>query len=282
MKKLLLLINCTLFAFSAFAQQNTEPNRIISVGSSITELVYALGAEDQLVAIDVTSKHFDPANALPQVGYHRQLSAEGLMAQNPTHVIGSHEMGPDSTLQLLKSAGIQVVTVSSGDSEQDLAARIDTIAQITATQAKATQLKQQLHQQIEHLTQLTNTTHPKAIFAMLSKGRPATIAGSNTTIDKIIQLAGAQNPANKDFSSYKSMSFEAIVDIQPHYILVAQRTWDALGGQQGIIKAFPLLAATPAAAQNNIIPIPGSAIIGGFGIESVQLSQSLHQTFENP
>ncbi|GAM68571.1 periplasmic hemin-binding protein [Vibrio sp. JCM 19236] len=76
------------------------------------------------------------------------------------------------------------------------------------------------------------------------------------------------------------MSFEAIVNIQPEYILVAQRSWDALGGREGIIEKFPLLAATPAATNDKIIPVPSSAIIGGFGIESVELSQSLYQTFE--
>ncbi|MEZ9935366.1 hemin ABC transporter substrate-binding protein [Vibrio breoganii] len=275
-----LLILSLVFTLPAFANSTGEQNRIISVGSSITELMYALDAKEQLVAIDVTSRHFDQSGSLPQVGYHRQLSAEGLMAQNPTHVIGSHEMGPDSTLKLLKSAGIEVITVPSGDSEADLAGRIDAIAKITGKEEQARALKQDLHQQIETLSNLDSTHQPKAIFAMLSEGRPATVAGSETTIDKIIELAGATNPINGNFSSYKSMSFEAIVGVQPDYILVAQRTWDALGGQQGIIEKFPLLAATPAAADNKIIPIPSSAIIGGFGIESVELSQSLHQTFE--
>ncbi|MEZ9553039.1 hemin ABC transporter substrate-binding protein [Vibrio breoganii] len=275
-----LLILSLVFTLPAFANSTGEQNRIISVGSSITELMYALDAKEQLVAIDVTSRHFDQSGSLPQVGYHRQLSAEGLMAQNPTHVIGSHEMGPDSTLKLLKSAGIEVITVPSGDSEADLAGRIDAIAKITGKEEQAKALKQDLHQQIETLSNLDSTHQPKAIFAMLSEGRPATVAGSETTIDKIIELAGATNPINSNFSSYKSMSFEAIVGVQPDYILVAQRTWDALGGQQGIIEKFPLLTATPAAADNKIIPIPSSAIIGGFGIESVELSQSLHQTFE--
>ncbi|PMG05578.1 hemin receptor [Vibrio breoganii] len=275
-----LLILSLVFTLPAFANSTGEQNRIISVGSSITELMYALDAKEQLVAIDVTSRHFDQSGSLPQVGYHRQLSAEGLMAQNPTHVIGSHEMGPDSTLKLLKSAGIEVITVPSGDSEADLAGRIDAIAKITGKEEQAKALKQDLHQQIETLSNLDSTHQPKAIFAMLSEGRPATVAGSETTIDKIIELAGATNPINGNFSSYKSMSFEAIVGVQPDYILVAQRTWDALGGQQGIIDKFPLLAATPAADDNKIIPIPSSAIIGGFGIESVELSQTLHQTFE--
>ncbi|GAD79899.1 heme/hemin ABC transporter substrate-binding protein [Vibrio ezurae] len=280
MKQTLLLITLAFFSSLALASTHSQPNRIISVGSTVTELLYALNADDQLVAIDITSKHFDSEGKLPQVGYHRQLSAEGLMAQNPTHIIGSNEMGPESALTLLKAAGIQVITVPAGNSEADLDARIDTVAKVTGKEVQAVALKDKLHQQMQHLAKLDPKHHPKAIFAMLSEGRPATIAGSDTTIDKVIQLAGGNNPPNQDFNSYKSMSFEAIINIQPDYILVPQRTWDAMGGQQGIIQKFPLLAATSAAANNKIIPVPGSAIIGGFGIESIELSQSLYQTFQ--
>ncbi|MPW35899.1 hemin ABC transporter substrate-binding protein [Vibrio sp. B1Z05] len=280
MKQTLLFITLAFFSSFTLANTQSEPNRIISVGSSVTELLYALDAKDQLVAIDITSKHFDPAGELPQVGYHRQLSAEGLMAQNPTHIIGSNEMGPDTALALLKSAGIKVITVPAGNSEADLDARIDTVANVTGKEVQAIELKDKLHQQMENLAKLDPKHHPKAIFAMLSEGRPATIAGSETTVDKVIQLAGGKNPANQDFNSYKSMSFEAIINIQPDYILVPQRTWDAMGGQQGILQKFPLLAATSAASNNQIIPVPGSALIGGFGIESIELSRTLYQTFQ--
>ncbi|GAM68570.1 hypothetical protein JCM19236_892 [Vibrio sp. JCM 19236] len=73
----------------------------------------------------------------------------------------------------MKSAGIKVVTVPSGDSEADLAARIDAIAEITHREEKAAELKDKLHQQIETLSNQEHSNHPKTIFAMLSEGRPA-------------------------------------------------------------------------------------------------------------
>jgi len=267
---------------SAYAQQETqENNRIISAGSSITELLIALGAKDQLIAVDVTSRKYNADEALAQVGYHRQLSAEGLMALSPTHLIGSHEMGPENTLTLLKSGGIKVETVPSGDTEQDLFSRIDKIAQITGTEEKATSLKKSIDDQLTAIKSRQIEHSPKVLFAMLTKGRPATIAGDKTTIDVIINLAGGQNPAKEQMSSYKPLSPEAIVQMQPDYLLVSSRAWEALGGQQGILKEFPLLAATPVAAENRIIPINGSAIIGGFGLESLQLTEELYKTFQN-
>lgn len=265
-----------LFSFQVFA---ANENRIISAGSSITELFYALGAQEQLVAIDVTSKHYDPDGELPQVGYHRQLSTEGLISLAPTHLIGSHEMGPETTLSQLTSAKINVVTVPSGDTQADLFKRIDDIATITQTEKEAEVLKTSLSKRLSAMEQRQLPQAPNVLFAMLSKGRPATIAGADTTIDTIINFAGAKNPAANETTSYKPFSIEAVVGMQPDYLLVSQRAWLALGGHDGIIAEFPLLGATPAAQNQRIIPIAGSAIIGGLGIESIELSDELHQTF---
>ncbi|ANS84943.1 Hemin-binding periplasmic protein HmuT [Vibrio scophthalmi] len=284
MKKLAFAFGLLVASSSLMAQQHTESqsaqtNRIISAGSSITELIVALGAKEQLVALDVTSKKYNQDEKLPLVGYHRQLSAEGLMALSPTHLIGSHEMGPDSTLTLLKNGGIDVETVPSGDTEQDLFNRIDKIAAITGTQDHAVDLKASIKSKLDAMQQRDVTDAPKVLFAMLSKGRPATIAGDKTTIDVIVQLAGGQNPAKNMMSSYKPVSQEAMVEMQPDYLLVTKRAWQALGGKEGILQEFPLLAATPAGSQDRIIAVNGSAIIGGLGIESLVLADDLFNQF---
>jgi iron complex transport system substrate-binding protein len=280
MKKLILALSLIFSTATTQAQPETYANnRIISAGSSITELLIALGAKDQLVALDVTSRKYNRDEALPQVGYHRQLSAEGLMALEPTHLIGSNEMGPENTLTLLKSGGIKVETVPSGDTEEDLFRRIDKIAQITGTQEKAKSLKASIDEQLNNIKSRKLSHSPKVLFAMLTKGRPATIAGDKTTIDVIINLAGAQNPAKSEMSSYKPLTPETIVKMQPDFLLVSDRAWEALGGQEGILQEFPLLAATPVAGKDRIIPVSSSAIIGGFGLESIELTDKLYDTF---
>ena len=123
-------------AFTAFSSSTLAAERIISAGSSVTELILALGAEQQLVGIDVTSVT-PPSLALPKVGYHRQLSAEGLLALEPTQLLGSNEMGPDTTLNQLKSAGVDVEVINSDSTPQGLLQRIDQIASLTHSEAAA-------------------------------------------------------------------------------------------------------------------------------------------------
>ncbi|WP_086984323.1 heme/hemin ABC transporter substrate-binding protein [Vibrio aphrogenes] len=239
--------------------------RIISAGSAVTEIVEALEASDQLVAIDVTSVQ-PQGKTLPVVGYHRQLSAEGLIALHPTLLIGSDEMGPDATLKTLQQADINVAVVNNESSVTGLDKRIDEIAALTGTQDKAAAIKQQVHQQVTALSSVKPTTPKKVLFLLIHEGRPANVAGNNTTPDALIQLIGAINPAAEHLESYKPISVESMVAMQPDIILVSGRSYQELGGPQAVLKKMPLLAATPAGQSLSILPIDGKALVGGLGL----------------
>ena len=82
----------------ASAQAPAKMPRIVSVSGATTEIVYALGAEKQLVGSDTTSLFPAAALQTPKVGYMRQLSAEGLLSLKPDAVITTHEAGPAAVL----------------------------------------------------------------------------------------------------------------------------------------------------------------------------------------
>lgn len=272
MKKVMITTSIAmLLSFTAIAE-----TRMISAGSSVTELFFALNAQDNLVAVDVTSKHFNKAGAFAQLGYHRQLSAEGLMALDPAYLIGSDEMGPKSTLDILTASKVNVITVPSGNTLADLNTRIDLIAKLTDTQDKAKQVKQQAQASITALkSSAVLADKPSVLFLMINKDRAATAAGSNTSIDEIISLSGAINPANSVIESYKPLSYEAIIELQPDYILVSDRAFLPYGSAAKLLADFPLLKATPAGIKQQIIAVQSSAIIGGFGLESIELAKTL-------
>ena len=117
------LVFCALVS----AASHADEARIISAGSTITELLFALGADKKVIAVDLTSRHYLDKREIPVLGYHRQLGAEGLLALSPTHLIGSAEMGPDSTLNLLKTAGVKIKTLTTGDTLNDFNQRIDAL-----------------------------------------------------------------------------------------------------------------------------------------------------------
>ncbi|USH05566.1 ABC transporter substrate-binding protein [Grimontia kaedaensis] len=262
-----------LFTSSAFAQDA----RIISAGSTVTELLFALGAEKEVVAVDLTSRHYLDGREIPVLGYHRQLSAEGLLALSPTHLVGSPEMGPESTLNLLKSAKVDVQKLPTGTSIEDFNQRVDSVASITGTEDKGAEIKADVAEKIGKLNASAPEKRPSVMFMMMSDGRPLTVAGDETTVNTVIELAGGVNPAAKETTSYKPLSTESIVEMQPEYILVSERTLSQVGGIEGMVKQQPLLRATPAFKNDNIIPISGYAILGGFGLASLNLANDLNK-----
>ncbi|WP_235869208.1 heme/hemin ABC transporter substrate-binding protein [Veronia nyctiphanis] len=230
-----------------------EQLRIISAGSGVTELIYALGAQDKLVAVDSTSRAYVKNNEVPQVGYHRQLSSEGLLALSPTHVIGSNAMGPDSTLDILKSSGVLVSTLSEGHSLQDFNLRIDTLAKLTGTQEQAKTIKADVSSRMAALSDVKPDVQPNVLFMMMSGDRPATVAGGETTINTVIELAGGKNPAASSMNSYKPLSYEAIADMNPDFILISERNWKKLSSAEAVLNAYPLLRATSAGMNGRIM-----------------------------
>ncbi|EPM7944482.1 heme/hemin ABC transporter substrate-binding protein [Vibrio fluvialis] len=263
-------------AFTAFSSSTLAAERIISAGSSVTELILALGAEQQLVGIDVTSVT-PPSLALPKVGYHRQLSAEGLLALEPTQLLGSNEMGPDTTLNQLKSAGVDVEVINSDSTPQGLLQRIDQIASLTHSEAAAGPLKQQVNDALKALQahQPDASVRKKVLFLLIHEGRAASVAGSDTVPDAMITLAGGVNPAATQLTSYKPLSMEAMVEMQPDVILVSGRSYDKMGGADAILAAIPMLAATPAGQSKQIITVDGHALVGGLGLKSLAEAQRL-------
>ncbi len=260
-----------------FASEAPSAERVVSAGGAVTELLLALDAKDNLIAVDVTSE-LPKELELPKVGYHRRLSAEGLLALSPTKLIGSDEMGPNTTLDQLKSAGVEIEVVNTEATVTGLLDRIEQIANIMDRKTQAASLKQTVTEQIEALesNQPAAEDKKKVLFLLIHEGRPANVAGLETTPDAIIKLAGAENPAAEKLSSYKPLSTEAMVEMQPDVILVSGRSFAKLGGADALLKAMPLLAATPAGINKNFVTIDGHALVGGLGLKSLSEAKRLN------
>ncbi|HAS8558645.1 TPA: hemin ABC transporter substrate-binding protein [Vibrio vulnificus] len=278
MKKTMILgLSFALLSTALSMPLQAAQERIISAGSAVTELILALHAEQSLIAVDVTSQ-LPEGQQLPKIGYHRRLSAEGLLALSPTTLIGSDEMGPAPVLQQLKSTGVDIEVVNTQANVDGLKARIDQIAAILNKPQEAQQLKSLVDQQVQSLkaNQPTNQKK-KVLFLLIHEGRAANVAGTDTTPDAIINLAGAINPAADKITAYKPLSSESMIEMQPDVILVSGRSFEKLGGPDAIIKMMPLLAATPAGQNKQIMTIDGAALVGGLGLKSLAEAKRLNQ-----
>ena len=100
---------------------------VVAIGGSVTEIIYALGEQDQLVARDTTSMFPPEASELPDVGYIRALSPEGVLSVNPKKIVALEGSGPPESLDVLKKASVPIVIIPEGYSREGIVNKIKAV-----------------------------------------------------------------------------------------------------------------------------------------------------------
>ena len=252
----------------AQAQVHQKAEPLVTIGPSVTEIVYALGAGDQIVGTDQSSKTPEGAK-VAKLGYHRQLSAEGLISLKPSRIIGTDNMGPPAVLEQLKAAGVEVTIMPSGNTLNDLYQQINALADLFDRESAGAELRQNLQQDITVVNKLAEKAKAKygrttKVIYMMAYGGTPLIAGGNTTLDSLISLVGAQNPAKVSFSGYKPVTAEALLTMAPDVILVGQAVLNTAKNADGVLKLLPGIQTTPAGKNKAVVAIDDTALMSGF------------------
>ena len=260
------------------------PGRIVSIGGALTEIVYALGAEASLVAVDSTSFYPAATGALPSVGYMRQLSAEPIIALQPTLVLAIEDSGPPEALEQMRAAGLNLLVVEDDPTPEGVLAKIDTVARALGKGAEGEALMARLRGEFDAVLKRVAalSERPSVIFFFsLGSGTPLA-GGRDTAPDGIIALAGGRN-AFDSFEGFKPLSPEAAVASAPDVVLVTEQTLKALGGRDRLI-ARPEVAATPAGRAGRIVAMDALLLLG-FGPRTPEairrLAAALHPALQN-
>lgn len=254
--------------------------RLVTVGGGITEVVYALQAQDQLVGTDTTSLYPAAAQLTPKVGYLRQLSAEGLLALRPQAVIAPSDAGPPVVLDQLRSAGVQLELVPSthdwAEVQRKLAAVGRASHRATAARALQAQLDHDWAEAQQRIRRYAGAA-PRALFVMAHSGS-ATVSGQQTAAHAMLTLAGAHNVLTS-FNGYRPMTAEAMAAAAPEVIVTTQQSLDAIGGASAFWQR-PELALTPAwrrrSSAHTLVVFDALELLG-FGPRLPQVVWQLHQ-----
>lgn len=252
-----------LIALLAMPVVVTASERVVAIGGDVTEIAYALGASDQLVARDSTSLHPAAATKLPDVGYMRQLNAEGILAMRPTLVLASAQAKPSLALEQVASSHVKVVTIPAANSLDGIDDKIAAVAQAMGKTAQGDALRQQVHTRLAAIPE--KPLPVKVLFIMSHGGMTAMAAGQETAADAAIHAAGLQN-AMQGFKRYQPMSQEGVIASQPQLVLVTADGVKTLGGEDNVWK-LPGLAQTPAGKNRQLLVVDDMALLG-FGLQT--------------
>ncbi|MER8913354.1 hemin ABC transporter substrate-binding protein [Mesorhizobium sp. M0761] len=238
-----------------------DTSRIVAIGGSITEIVYALGEEGHLVARDSTSRYPAAAVALPDVGYMRQLSPEGVLSVNPSGILALHGSGPKEAVDVLKKSSVPFIDVPEHYSHDGILEKIRIVGKALGVDAKAETLVAETDAKLKAAERQTQSIkqRKRILFVLSIQGGKILAAGTDTAGDGIIKLAGAVN-AVEGFSGYKQMSDEAIVTARPDVILAMKNAGPPIAEAE--LFAIPSITSTPAGEGRKLTLMDGSYLLG--------------------
>lgn len=250
-----------------------EGSSVAAIGGSLTEIVYALGEQGRLVARDSTSVYPHDALSLPDVGYMRQLSPEGVLSVNPGGILALQGSGPKEAVDVLKKAGVPYVEVPERFDHQGILDKIHAVGEALGVKDKADALAASVDAKLKSAESSTAgiEERKRVLFVLSLQGGKILAAGSNTAADGIIRLAGAVN-AVEGYSGYKQLSEEAVLTAKPDFVLMMDR-----GGAPGSTDDpfdNPAIAATPAGADRALVRMDGSYLLG-FGPRTAEAIHDL-------
>lgn len=263
-----------LLLFSVLAMPAGAADRIVSVGAAATEILWSLGAAAEVVGVDTTS--VAPPEALksrPNVGYFRQLSAEGLLSLGPTLVVAVGGAGPRDALEAVSRAGVRVESLADETNEAGVVARIERLGALVGREREAAAMAAGVRAGFARLDERRREIcgGPRAMFVLtFQNGRPL-VAGRGTAADAMLRLAGATNVA-AGFDGYKPMTDEAVIEAAPDVVVT---TVDGPGGvARESLFAAPAFAGTPAAKERRLVTIETPAALA-FGPRTPEIAEDL-------
>ena len=264
-----------LSALTVPAFADTPQTRVISLGGSVTEIVAALGAGDLLVARDSTSTYPESITELPDVGYIRALSPEGVLSLTPDLILAEDGAGPAEAVAVLQAGGIPFVVMPNSPTAQGVSDKISAVAAALGREEAGAMLSAQVTAGFaEAKARADAVTEPQTVlFVLTTQGGPIMAGGEESSAAGIIELAGGVNAAT-GFSGYKPITDEAVIAAAPDVILMMDREGDLAISNDDIL-SNPALASTPAAKSGRIIRMDGMLLLG-FGPRTPKAALALN------
>jgi iron complex transport system substrate-binding protein len=273
--------------FQAHAADTAGAQRIVCIGQAYNEIIYALGAQANLVGVDYSSTYPPQIKKLPTVGYHRALSAEGILSLHPTIIIHDNNIGPDNVVRQLEALHVPMKTFQAkNDSVAGTQALLREMGAFFHQEKRAEELCAQMDREMAAAATAVKKYRTSPRVAIIHFGRASNIyllvgnggGGDASTAGTIVELAGGQL-AIQQRGMQRMASPEIIAKSNPEVILMTEYGFDRLGSMEQA-KTLPGVAETDAARHNRIYRVPEHELMyygPQTGETIIELAKIIHQ-----
>ncbi len=235
------------------------PERIISLAPSNTEILFALGLAERVVAVSDYSDYPPEAKEKPVIGVYPAPNMEQLIDLSPDLILAAEIQTEDVILQL-EERGFTVFVLAPQTLDEVLESII-LVGEITGQEGEASSLVADMRSRIEAVTDKTDGMlqgqRPRVFY--IAWHDPLMAPGSGTFQDNLIGKAGGTNIA-RDLTGWAIISLEVVIQANPEVMIasVSYATGEDLSFQ--FIKEEPRLSNTDARQNGRVYGIDGDLV----------------------
>jgi iron complex transport system substrate-binding protein len=200
---------------------NTVPQRIVSMAPSVTEMLFAIGAENRVVGVTAYCNYPAEADALPEIGGFSasSISVEAIVGLQPDLVIAG-SANQQSVVEQLEELELPVVVLAP-DSFDAVYGSIRTVGTLTGNNSEAEQVVSSMRRRVAAVTDVVATIpaaeRPTVYWEVFND--PLMTSGPQTFIGQMIELVGATNIFADASEDYPTISSEAVIERDPEVII---------------------------------------------------------------
>jgi iron complex transport system substrate-binding protein len=251
-----------------------SPVRIVSLAPSVTEMLFAIGAGEQVVGVTEFCDFPAAAQSKPKVGYSNP-NIEALVALQPDLVLAPKEFLRADVLAKLEQLKIPTFILDAKRLE-DIPLHIQTLGRLVERSAEAGAVVQAMRHRIDELKRKVESLPAKRVLYVLNS-QPLITVGPGSFIHQMIGLAGGMNVASQAGAPYPRLSMETVLKEDPEVLVFPVGTVESVPpSEQQQWQRWTSLSAIKHhrihEVPSNLLNRPGPRIVEGLE----QLAKAIH------
>ncbi len=237
-----------------------NPNRIVSLAPSLTEILFALGLNDKIVGVTLNSDYPPAAEKKTRVGTFWQPDTEAVIAATPDLVVTLQIEQQKRVADSLNRLGYRVLALKIKKIEE-LFGAIQKIGTATGCKQRADELIENISSQLHYLkSKYSSTSKPKVLWVVQTE--PLRVAGRNTFINEFIELVGGENAIGPTIQQYPPIGTEELLACNVEVIIQSAMGKPEIGRQQQQAEVFwSKWASLPAVKDKKIYVVDSDTVL---------------------
>jgi iron complex transport system substrate-binding protein len=258
---LILLVLILLFPFTSYPAPlqfrdevgrevifNFPPKRIISLAPNITEILFSLGLDEEIVGVSIHCNFPEKAKSKVRVGSYISIDFERVISLKPDLIIGTGAGNTRDMVERLGKLGFATYVIFP-KSLNDILQSIGHIGKVVDREKEASALIEGMERQKQRVIELTQGLPRTKVFLQIGEA-PIVTVGKGSFADDLIRLAGGENIAEREKGMYPRLGMEEILKKSPEVILIS--SMNPRGDYQKVIQEWARWKMIPAVKNGRI------------------------------